>query len=83
MTRDPRNGTHENDEKGHDESFSKLLGERWQTSGDGIYRLVEDTIESAEDAAPEEELSDAIDPSRQGDRREDEPQPVRRRWLKR
>jgi hypothetical protein len=70
--------------KGHDESFAKLLGERWRTTGDGIYRLVEDTVEAAEDAAPDDELGDEGEPSRQGEQGRESDQPARRRrWLKR
>jgi hypothetical protein len=84
MTRQPRDGTQKNDVKGQDESFAKLLGERWHTTGDGIYRLVDDTVESAEDAAPEDELGDAAEPSPQeDDQRESEQPGRRRRWLKR
>jgi hypothetical protein len=83
MTRQPRKGTQQNDVKGNDESFAKLLGERWQTTGDGIYRLVEDTVESAEDAAPEDDVGDAPEPTEQGDQRETERAERRRRWLKR
>jgi hypothetical protein len=84
MTRQPRNGTQKNDVKGQDESFAKLLGERWHTTGDGIYRLVEDTIESAEDAAPEDELGDPAEPAAQDDEQRESDQPGRRRrWRKR
>ena len=30
--------------------FARLLGERWQTTGDGIYILADDAEEAAEDS---------------------------------
>ena len=49
MTQDRDEGTRKRNEREFGASFARLLGERWQTSGDGIYVLVEDAQEQAED----------------------------------
>jgi hypothetical protein len=85
---DPK-GTRTSNEA-HGEWFAKVLGERWQTDGDGIYRLVEepssgDVRPEPETTATEEEVVDEIEPFRHvQEGRDDNAPPTRRgRWLRR
>jgi hypothetical protein len=70
------------------EWFQKQLGERWQTAGDGIYRLVEDRPgdPGPGQEAPEPELIDDLEPFREAgssDADDAAPPARRRRWLRR
>jgi hypothetical protein len=79
MTEHDQNGRQERGGELHVETFAELLGDRWQTSGNGIYRLAEDA------APPDEDLLDGPEPTGQRDPAAGEDsRPVGSRgWLKR
>jgi hypothetical protein len=72
------------------EWFQRQLGERWQTAGDGIYRLADerpaDTEAGVGPDPAEPELVDDLEPFREqgsSDAHDAAPPTRRRRWLRR
>ena len=72
------------------EWFAQQLGEHWASPGDGIYRYVKSASDAAEPSTQsgDEDLVDALDPTRHAQQPSDDGAPRtsagrRRRWLRR
>ena len=78
--------TNESGGDGHREWFAEQLGDRWESDGPGIYRLVDEPQPSNEptDDVAGDDLLDALEPPRPERERDEHALGVRRvRWWRR